>query len=145
MVAMNEVMSYEELQRYLCAANDELQAAHDNMQLGHARVAVSRAYYAMFYTSTALLGSRGVWRSKHQGVIAAFGEHFVKPGLIEPAYGRMLNDAFHARLDSDYVPYGHLDIDAARQLVEQAENFVKRIVQCLAEIDAGREGHDATG
>ena len=57
----------------------------------------------------------------------------------------MLNDAFHARLDSDYVPYGHLDIDAARQLVEQAENFVKRIVQCLAEIDPGREGHDATG
>ena len=59
MVAMDEVMSYEEPQRYLRAANDELQAAHDNMQLGHARVAVSRAYYAMFYTSTALLGSRG--------------------------------------------------------------------------------------
>ena len=108
-------------------------------------MAVSRAYYAMFYASTALLGSRGVWRSKHQGVIAAFGEYFVKPGFIEPAYGRMLNDAFHARLDSDYVPYGHLDVDAGRQLVEKAQSFVKRIAQFLVEVDLGREGDDATG
>jgi uncharacterized protein len=145
MLAMDEAMSNEEIQRYLRAADDELQAAHDNVQLGHGRVAISRAYYAMFYASTALLGSRGMWRSKHQGVIAAFGEHFVKPGFIEPTYGRMLNDAFHARLDSDYVPYGHLDIDAARQLVEKSESFVKRIVQFLAGIDPDREGRDAPG
>ena len=138
-------MGKGEIQRYLHSADEELQAAHDNLQLGHVRVAVSRAYYAMFYASTALLGSRGVWRSKHQGVIAAFGEYFVKPGFIEPAYGRMLNDAFHARLDSDYVPYGHLDVDAGRQLVEKAQSFVKRIAQFLIEVDPGREGDDATG
>ena len=130
-------MGKGEIQRYLHSADDELQAAHDNLQLGHVRVAVSRAYYAMFYASTALLGSRGVWRSKHQGVIAAFGEYFVKPGFIEPAYGRMLNDAFHARLDSD--------VDTGRQLVEKAQSFVKRIAQFLVEVDPGREGDDATG
>ena len=54
----------------------DLAAARDNLQFGHLRVAVSRAYYAMFYAATALLGSQGLWRSKHQGLIAAFGEHF---------------------------------------------------------------------
>jgi len=61
-----------------------LAAAQDNLRLGHLRAAVSRAYYAMFYAVTAVLGSRGLWRSKHQGIIAAFGEHLVKPGLVEP-------------------------------------------------------------
>jgi uncharacterized protein (UPF0332 family) len=142
---MDNAMGKEEIQRYLRSADDELQAAHDNLQLGHIRVAVSRAYYAMFYASTALLGSRGVWRSKHQGVIAAFGEHFVKPGLIEPAYGRMLNDAFHARLDTDYVPHVHLDADATRELVQKAQGFVRRIAQFLAEVASDRGGNNATG
>ncbi|MFQ5612413.1 MAG: HEPN domain-containing protein [Anaerolineae bacterium] len=132
-------MSDAEIQRYLSLANDELQAASDNLKLGHKRVAISRAYYAMFYACTALLGSRGVWRSKHQGVIAAFGEYFVKQDLIEPEYGRMLNDAFQARLDSDYAPQPHSGSDTARYLVEQAQAFVERLSQFL--VQAGGEGY----
>ncbi|HIC88064.1 MAG TPA: HEPN domain-containing protein [Anaerolineae bacterium] len=128
-------MSDAEVQRYLALANDDLRAAWDNLQLGYLRVAVSRAYYAMFYASTALLGSRGLWRSKHQGIIAAFGEHFVKPGLIEPEYGRVLNDAFHARLDSDYAPSPDPNAKAVRQLLENAQAFVERIVRFLGAQD----------
>ncbi len=137
-------MSKPDVQRYLDLANDDLQAASDNLQMGHPRVAISRAYYAMFYASTALLGSRGVWRSKHQGVIAALGEYFVKPGLIEPEYGRALNDAFHARLDSDYAPHLYSDVDAARQLVEKAQAFVERATHFLTEFDTDEETDDAT-
>ena len=87
-------MSNAEIEHHLALAAGDLAAARDNLRLGHLRAAVSRAYYAMFYATTALLGSRGLWRSKHQGLIAAFGEHFVRPGLIEPRYGRILHDAF---------------------------------------------------
>lgn len=87
----------------------------------------------MFYAATALLGSHGLWRSKHQGLVAAFGEHFVKAGLIEPRYGRILHDAFEARLDSDYAPHPDLDEDSARRLVASAEDFVQRISQLLEE------------
>lgn len=133
--SMSETMSRAEIQRYLNLAREDLQAASDNLQLGHLRVVISRAYYAMFYASTALLGSRGLWRSKHQGVIAAFGEHFVKPGLIEPEYGRVLNDAFHARLDSDYGPQPDLDAEGTGRLVEKAQAFVERVARLVTEID----------
>jgi uncharacterized protein (UPF0332 family) len=136
-------MSKLEAEHYLKLATDDLRAASDNLQLGHLRVAVSRAYYAMFYATTALLGRSGVWRSKHQGIIAAFGEHFVKPGLIEPEYGRILNDAFHARLDSDYAPYPHLDLPAVEQLVQQAQAFVERLSVLLADLDDGQVEHAA--
>lgn len=87
-------MSKAEVEQYMRLANEDLVAAQDNLRLSHLRVAVSRAYYAMFYAATAVLGSRGLWRSKHQGLIAALGEYLVKPGLIEPRYGRILHDAF---------------------------------------------------
>ncbi len=41
--------------------------------------AVSRAYYAMFYTAQAFLLGRERRFSKHSAVIAAFGQEFAKP------------------------------------------------------------------
>jgi uncharacterized protein len=128
---MSEKMSRAEIEEYLALAWEDLQAARDNLRFGHLRVAVSRAYYAMFYATTALLGSRGLWRSKHQGVIAAFGEHLVKPGLLEPHYGRILRDAFEARLDSDYGPNPDLNESSAQQLISNATTFVERLAQIL--------------
>jgi uncharacterized protein (UPF0332 family) len=141
---MTDQMSSAEIEHYLNLATEELVAAKDNLRLGHLRTAVSRAYYAMFYATTALLGSRGLWRSKHQGLIAAFGEHFVKSGLIEPRYGRMLHDAFEARLDSDYTPHPDLNDVSAEQLIASAEDFVKRMTQVLTEHDRIDEAGDVT-
>jgi len=67
---------------YLKRAHSALLQARDNLNLTHYDVAVSRAYYAMFYATSALLASKGISRSKHSGVCSAFGEHFVKTGLI---------------------------------------------------------------
>jgi len=89
----------------------------------------------MFYATTALLGSQGLWRSKHHGLIAAFGEYFVKTGLVEPNYGRMLRNAFEARLDSDYAPHPDLAESSAKILVVQAGGFVERILRSLTTSD----------
>jgi uncharacterized protein (UPF0332 family) len=78
-----------EAKLYLDRANLALQQASDNLDLGYYDVATSRAYYAMFYATSALLVSKGISRSKHTGVHSAFGEYFVKPGLIELQYSRM--------------------------------------------------------
>ncbi len=130
--AMTERMNEAEVQQYIYLATEDLTAAQDNLRLGHLRAAVSRAYYAMFYAVTAVLGSRGLWRSKHQGVIAAFGEHLVKPGLVEPQYGRMLHDAFETRVDSDYAPQPDLNEASVRNQIANAQEFVRRMIQILA-------------
>ena len=141
---MSERMSNAEVTQYLHLAMEDLTAAQDNLRLGHLRVAVSRAYYAMFYAATAVLGSRGLWRSKHQGIIAAFGEHLVKRGLVEPQYGRILHDAFEARLDGDYAPHPDLNEDSAAKLIEHAEAFLRRMEQVLVELGPGDEADDIT-
>ena len=139
---MAESMSDAEVKHYLSLANEELIAAQDNLHLRHLRAAVSRAYYAMFYAATALLGSHGLWRSKHQGLITAFGEHFVRPGRVEPRYGRMLHDAFEMRLDSDYAPHPDLDEASAAKLIADAGDFVQCIVQMLTSPTPNEERPD---
>jgi uncharacterized protein (UPF0332 family) len=136
---MSQQMSKAEVEQYMRLANEDLVAAQDNLRLGHLRVAVSRAYYAMFYAATAVLGSRGLWRSKHQGLIAALGEYLVKPGLVEPRYGRILHDAFETRLDSDYAPHPDLDEDSTRKVIRNAADFVQRMERVLEEQGAGNE------
>jgi len=91
-----------ETELYLERARKALQQARDNLNLGHYDVVTSRAYYTMFYAASALLVSKGISRSKHSGVYSAFGQYFVKPGLIGPQYSQMLVNAFNVRLDSDY-------------------------------------------
>ena len=139
---MTDRMSDVEVEHYFHLATEDLAAAQDNLRLGHLRTVVSRAYYAMFYAATALLGSRGLWRSKHQGLIAAFGEYFVKPGLVEPRYGRILHDAFEARLDGDYAPHPDLNEASAQKLLADAEDFVRRMAQALPQPEANREAED---
>lgn len=77
-----------EIQLYLKRAHYDLEAAQSNLGQGFYGVAVNRSYYAMFYAASALLASEGLARSKHSGVISAFGEHFVKTGLIQVEYAR---------------------------------------------------------
>lgn len=68
----------------------------------------------------------GISRSKHSGVHSAFGQYFVKPGLIEPQYHRMLLNAFNVRLDSDYEVQPSISRTGAEDTLEDARQFVGR-------------------
>jgi uncharacterized protein (UPF0332 family) len=92
--------------------------------------AVNRAYYAIFYAANALLSTKGLERSKHSGVIAAFRQHFVKTGMIEPEFSRFYGTTMDERHVADY-DLEPLDYESASRHLNQAEAFVKRIQQAL--------------
>jgi uncharacterized protein (UPF0332 family) len=119
-------MGTPEIQLYLDRARQDLHAAKNNLQHGFYGVAVTRAYYAMFYAASALLASKGLSRSKHSGVHSAFGEHFVKTGLIETEYVKMLGHAFDSRLDSDYDVVFTAERTLAEDVLRDAQRFVDR-------------------
>lgn len=124
----------DEIQLYLEHARRDLQAAEGNLNLGFYHITVSRSYYAMLYAASALLASKGITRSKHSGVISAFGEHFVKSGIIEPVYAKMLGNAFDSRLDSDYDVAFSVSRSAAEDLLEDARQFLGRVDQYFKDI-----------
>lgn len=126
-------MSSEEIQLYLDRAKKDLHAVEISIQNDLFTVAISRAYYAMFYAATALLKSKEVERNKHSGIISAFGEYFVKPGLIEVEYAKIIAHAFDSRNDGDY----DVAFVATRALAEaefrDAVKFVNRVEQYFSQ------------
>lgn len=75
----------DKARRYIASA-ELLRAAGDYDS------AASRLYYAMFYCAEALLLVKGLTRSSHQGVIAAFGQYLVKTGELPVEMHRWLID-----------------------------------------------------
>jgi uncharacterized protein (UPF0332 family) len=117
-------------------AKDDIATAHELIAVGRLRGAVNRAYYAIYHLATAVLLTQDVERSKHSGVQSAFGHYLVKPGLIEPEYGRILTSARKAREASDYADRIELDEETAQRIVADADRFVARMEEYLASVGA---------
>ena len=59
-------------------AEQAVAAARKLVSDGYYDFAASRAYYAAFYSASALLLHEGLEFRKHSGVIAAIHQHFIK-------------------------------------------------------------------
>lgn len=73
------------------------------LQNKHFHGAANRLYYACFYVVTALLITKGLFSSKHGGVVALFNRHFIKPGVFPVEMGKFYSRIFDERLECDYA------------------------------------------
>ena len=106
-------------------ARDSLAAAKSLDGLGYHGFAASRAYYAMFYLAEAFLIGKGLAFSKHSAVHAAFGQHFVKTGLVEPEYASHLAAAMETRHVGDYGQQQKVRPEESRTTIDRAELFIE--------------------
>lgn len=97
--------------------------------------AANRAYYAMYYAARAALLTVGeVKRAEgktHAGLISAFGEHLVKPGLISAEHGRALAQVADLRIAADYDVVETPGVDAT-EVVGRADAFVTAVREWMA-------------
>jgi len=121
------------IRQLIALAEQALQTAQVNLDVGDYRATVNRAYYATFYAASAMLLTKGVERLKHSGVISAFREHFVKPGLIEAEYSSVYGEALVIREDADYAIDIPIDFDMGETALRQARHFVQRMREYLIE------------
>ncbi len=117
-------------------AHEELQAARNLIRDGLYRIAASRAYYAAFLITTALLLTEDLVRAKHSGVHSAFGEMWVKTGKIEEEYGRIYTRLRKTREESDYSDRAKVTAEIARERLIEAGRFVARLEAYLRVIGA---------
>ena len=125
----------DEIAVYIENAREMLEVATHNMADGFYGSAINRAYYAIFYAANALLRTEGIVRSKHSGVITAFRQCFVKPGLVEVTYSDIYGRVMEDRHVSDYDVETLIEPDRARTDLDDAHRFVDWIEQHLREGD----------
>ena len=123
----------ESSRRLLDKAARAIEAAETLLEHGYPEFATGRAYYAMFYTTEALLNEKDLHFSKHGGVHGAFGEHYVKNGLFDARYHRWLLDAFDRRIEGDYSEEVVVVDQDANELIEQAKDFLQEAKRFLGD------------
>ncbi len=121
---------------YLTRSHEEVETARLLFANGKYKVALTRAYYAIFYAASATLFSEGIKRSKHSGVQSAFRQFFIKPSIIEVGYSDIYSAARDARELSDYELWFMPAEEFTETIIADAERFVARIERYLREVGA---------
>lgn len=122
-----------EIAANLQRAEASIQAAKELASKNYYDFVASRAYYAAFYSATALLLSEELEFSKHSGVIASIHQRFVKTGKLDTRYGKDLNQLFELRGVGDYGATIHVSQQDAARAVEMAEDFLRATKSLIQE------------
>ena len=115
----------EESRLHFERANDCIEDSRVLFEGGRFAAAAARAYYAMLHSASAVLLEKNIERHSHQGVISAFGQYLVKPGLISEEFHRHFIESFDIRQESDYEPVAEVSKEQADKIMTRANEFVE--------------------
>ncbi len=121
----------KDIQQLMNKAKESLKAAESLYKNRFYDFSASRAYYAMFYASEAVLLTKNLSFSKHKAVIAALGKNFTKPGILPQKLHRYLINGFDLRQLGDYGTFGSINEDKAKTLLKQTKEFIKTVENYL--------------
>jgi uncharacterized protein (UPF0332 family) len=124
----------------LARSDESLRAAVVLLEANLLRDAESRLYYAAYHAAMALLFTEGLEPRSHTGVSALLGLHFVKPGRLDPADGRLFARLQKYRIEADYAREFVLtraaleeDLGACRALLARVRLLIASAVPGTAE------------
>ena|SRR2546428_5411498 len=110
----------------LARSRQELEAARVLVREGFGEQSISRAYFAAFFAAEAALLVLGETRSKHSGVISAFGKRVVRDGGLDESVGRLLRSLFERRNQADHGS-ASLTLEEAEVALRDAEQYVDAV------------------
>lgn len=119
-------MTPPEVRELMERARTELAAGRALADQRFAAQAVAHAYYAAFFAAEAAILAVGETRSKHSGVISAFGQLVVRTGGVDQKTGATMRRLFELRSE---VTYGAAKVEAgvASAALTDAERFLAAV------------------
>ncbi|OGW41352.1 MAG: hypothetical protein A2Y97_08310 [Nitrospirae bacterium RBG_13_39_12] len=109
---------------YLEKAEKKLEVAKRLLASGDYEDAISRAYYAVYHATQALLLTEGQHAETHKGVVTLFGLLFVKTGKFSKNFGKYLANLKDDRESGDYEVFTYIDEETAQAAMNEATEFI---------------------
>jgi uncharacterized protein (UPF0332 family) len=116
---------------YMENAREMLEVARLNLDNDYYGSACNRAYYAIFYSTSALLFAKGLSFAKHSAVIAAFRQHFIKTGEFDVKWSGIYQRIMSHRQSGDYDINIRVEKEQAAGDARDAQAFVEEVDQWL--------------
>lgn len=114
--------SVTDLSKYrLETAKDDLATAKKNFEDARYRACVNRSYYAIFHALRALTALDQFDSGKHSGIIAYVNQHYVKGGVFDKGFSKLIDSAYRLREKADYEDFYIVAIEDAQKQIEKAE------------------------
>jgi len=110
---------------YLEKAERKLEVAEKLFNSLDYEDSVSRAYYAVFHATQALLLTEGEKAETHKGVVTLFSLLFVKTGKFKKDLLKYLANLKDERENGDYEIFSYTDKDTAVAAIAEAREFLK--------------------
>jgi uncharacterized protein (UPF0332 family) len=88
---------------------------------------VNRLYYASFFAVSALLLSKDIKATTHDGCRTQFGLNFIKNGIIEKRFGKHFTKLFDLRQKGDYGDLFDYDKATVEPLIDLTKEFIQEI------------------
>ena len=89
--------------------------------------AANRAYYAAFHSLRAVLILDEFDSKKHSGIIAKFGEKYLKTEIFDKKISEYITSLFRIRTASDYDDFYIISKEEAKSQFEKAKVIVEQV------------------
>jgi uncharacterized protein (UPF0332 family) len=136
----NEKAKAEVIQYWMEKAHEALESARSEQNFGRLVFAVNRAYYACFYSASAVLMRLGKRFRKHSGVRGAVHSSLVKSEMLDASTGRFYDLAFKSRQRGDYQELVEFSREEADEILSGSEAFVESMRTLLEKMSQGENG-----
>ena len=120
-----EATTKEIIKGYLEKAERKLEVAEKLFNSADYEDSVSRAYYAVFHATQALLLTEGEKAETHKGVVTLFSLLFIKTGKFRKDLLKYLANLKDERENGDYEIFSYTDKDTAATAIAEAREFLK--------------------
>ena len=111
----------------LILSEQDLETAQLLLDNKRYRACISRAYYAMYYGTQALLDAKKIASRTHKGMIQQFGQHFVKSGEFSAEMSKKLSEMYDLRQLSDYEADVVINQEQAEAALAASIEFVGQV------------------
>ena len=108
-------------------AHETLKAAKLPREAGMLDAAVNRAYYACFYSVSAVLTREQRSFRKHSGVRAWLHKDMVKKNRLDSSWGNLFDWLLENRHRADYQSFTSFDPGVVSEMIDQATAFVNEM------------------
>lgn len=127
--------SLKELSQYrLERSREDLDSAKILLQEGQFKSSINRSYYAIFHCLRAVTALDNFDSGKHSGIIAYINHKYVKEGIFEKEFSKLVNSAFRLREKADYQDFFIVSKDMAEQQIERSEKILEMVSGYLSTI-----------
>ena len=94
--------------------------------------AANRLYYALFHAMSALLICDGYQVKSHRGILAMFGEHYVRTEIFSKKDGSLLSDLVIMRDNADYNCFFEANEEKLQPYIEPTRLLLEKIKQYIS-------------